>query len=157
MARKPDRGQTTSHTRRDDRGRQGRTKDGRAHGGRAHPSGDDAMPSREQILQFLEGAQGKVGKREIARAFGIKGGDKIALKRLLSQMAEEGTLTGDRKALREKGVLPPVTALEIVGRDRDGDLIGEPVIWDAEEGEKPRVRSRASRRMKIACRESAIT
>ncbi len=139
MARKPDRGQTTSHTRRDDRGRQGRTKDGRAHGGRAHPSGDDGMPTREQVLAFIEGAQGKVGKREIARAFGIKGGDKIALKKLLAMMADEGTLAGARKELRETGSLPSIVALEITGRDRDGDLIGEPVIWDAEEGAKPRV------------------
>jgi ribonuclease R len=139
MARKPDRGQTTSHTRRDDRGRQGRSKDGRAHGGRAHPSGDDGMPTREQVLAFIEDAQGKVGKREIARAFGIKGGDKIALKRLLAMMADEGTLAGARKELRETGSLPSIVALEITGRDRDGDLIGEPVIWDAEEGAKPRV------------------
>ncbi len=139
MARKPNRGQTTSHTRRDERGRQGRTKDGRAHGGRAHPSGDDGMPTREQVLAFIEGAQGKVGKREIARAFGIKGGDKIALKRLLAMMADEGTLAGARKELRETGSLPSIVALEITGRDRDGDLIGEPVIWDAEEGTKPRV------------------
>ncbi len=136
MARKPNRGQTTSHTRRDERGRQGRTKDGRAHGGRAHPSGDDGMPTREQVLAFIEGAQGKVGKREIARAFGIKGGDKIALKRLLAMMADEGTLAGARKELRETGSLPSIVALEITGRDRDGDLIGEPVIWDAEEGDE---------------------
>ncbi len=107
--------------------------------GAPRPVGDDGMPTREQVMQFIEGAQGKVGKREIARAFGIKGGDKIALKRLLSLMADEGSLTGDRKALREKGALSPVAALEIVGRDRDGDLIGEPVVWDHEEGEKPQV------------------
>ena len=97
------------------------------------------MPTREQVLAFIEGAQGKVGKREIARAFGIKGGDKIALKRLLAMMADEGTLAGARKELRETGSLPSIVALEITGRDRDGDLIGEPVIWDAEEGAKPRV------------------
>ena len=111
----------------------------RGQSGAPRPVGADGMPTREQVMQFIEGAQGKVGKREIARAFGIKGGDKIALKRLLSLMADEGTLTGDRKALREKGALSPVTVLEIVGRDRDGDLIGEPVVWDHEEGEKPRV------------------
>jgi ribonuclease R len=120
---------------------QGQRSGGKDRGkhGAPRPAGDDGMPTREQVLQFIEGAQGKVGKREIARAFGIKGGDKIALKRLLSLMADEGTLTGDRKALREKGALAPVAALEIVGRDRDGDLIGEPVVWDHEEGEKPRV------------------
>lgn len=111
----------------------------RGRGGAPRPAGDDAMPSREQVLAFIEGAQGKVGKREIARAFGIKGGDKIALKRLLAMMADEGTLAGARKDLRERGSLPSIVALEITGRDRDGDLIGEPVIWDAEDGAKPRV------------------
>jgi ribonuclease R len=111
----------------------------RGKSGAPRPVGADGMPTREQVMQYIAGAQGKVGKREIARAFGIKGGDKIALKRLLSLMGEDGTLTGDRKALREKGALSPVTALEIVGRDRDGDLIGEPVVWDHEEGAKPQV------------------
>jgi ribonuclease R len=146
MARGPDRGRKGSGAAGgggDDRSRRGAGRDGgrqaRGKGGAPRPAGDDAMPTREQILAFLEDAQGKTGKREIARAFGIKGGDKIALKRLLAQMAEEGALTGDRKSLREKGALPPVTALEITGRDRDGDLIGEPVVWDHAEGEKPRV------------------
>ena len=61
------------------------------------------MPTREQVLAFIEGAQGKVGKREIARAFGIKGGDKIALKRLLAEMADEGTLAGDAQGLARDG------------------------------------------------------
>jgi len=134
MARKPDRGHKQSHTRRDKPGQKHRGQNGAP-----RPTGTDGMPTREQVLDFIEGAQGKVGKREIARAFGIKGGDKIALKRLLSLMADDGTLSSDRKALREKGTLAPVTALEIVGRDRDGDLIGEPVIWNSEDGDKPRV------------------
>ncbi len=107
--------------------------------GRSRPAEGDAIPTRAEILAFIADAQGKVGKREIARAFGIKGGAKIALKRLLSDMADEGLLTGDRKELRERGALPPVAALEITGRDRDGDLIGEPVVWNSSEGPRPRV------------------
>ena len=53
-------------------------------------------------------------------------------------MAEEGLLPGNRKGFKERGHLPPVAVLEIVARDADGELIGEPVVWDAAEGERPR-------------------
>ncbi len=36
--------------------------------------------------------------------------------------------------------------LEIIGRDDDGDLIAEPVIWDNKEGPRPRVLLVKSRR-----------
>ena len=38
------------------------------------------LPSKQEILDFLATATGEAGKREIARAFGVKGGDRIALK-----------------------------------------------------------------------------
>lgn len=97
------------------------------------------LPTREQILDFVQNATGKVGKREIARAFSIKGGARIALKRLLAEMADEGLLAGDKKKLRKRGGLPPVTVLEVKGRDDDGDLVAEPVVWDDEEGARPQV------------------
>ena len=98
------------------------------------------LPTKEQILEFLNTAQGKAGKREIARAFGISGGARIALKRLLAEMGEEGTLAGDKKRMREKGKLPPTTALEITGRDSDGDLLAKPLQWEPDDGKPPVVR-----------------
>jgi ribonuclease R len=98
------------------------------------------LPSKEQIIEFLNSAQGKAGKREIARAFGVSGGARIALKRLLAEMSEEGSLAGDKKHLREKGKLPPVTALEVTGRDKDGDLVGKPLQWEEDDGKRPVVR-----------------
>ena len=65
------------------------------------------LPGREEILEFLRTAPGKVGKREIARAFGIGGAERIDLKRLLAEMADDGTLAGNRKGLHKKGGLPP--------------------------------------------------
>jgi len=104
------------------------------------------LPSKEQILEFLNTAQGKAGKREIARAFGVSGGARIALKRILAEMASDGTLAGDKKHLKEKGKLPPVTTLEITGRDDDGDLIAKPLQWDEDEGKRPAVRLSLSAR-----------
>jgi ribonuclease R len=98
------------------------------------------LPTKQQIIEFLATAQGKAGKREIARAFGISGGAKIALKRLLAEMAEDGTLSGNKKDYREKGKLPNVTTLEVTGRDRDGDLIAKPLHWEEDDGKRPSVR-----------------
>ncbi len=130
MARKPDKGRAPAK-------------------GRPRPQSDDGLPTREQVLAFIEEAQGKVGKREIAKAFGIKGGEKIALKRLLSEMSHEGLLTGGRKELRQRGALPPMAVLEITGRDMDGDLIGAPMVWDNDEGPRPQVLvlARSTRRL----------
>ncbi len=97
------------------------------------------MPTRDDILAFIADQPGKVGKREIARAFGIRGNDKIALKSLLKEMTEDGLLKGNRKRLKQPGKLPPVTVLDIVEQDKDGEFVCSPSKWDAdEEGPKPR-------------------
>ncbi len=103
------------------------------------------LPSRDDILEFIRVAQVKPGKREIARAFSVKGGDRVALKQLLADMAGEGLLSGNRKAFTERGTLPNVAVLEIVARDADGELVAEPAVWDAGHGERPRVLVLASR------------
>lgn len=115
---------------------------------RKNTDSSEGLPSREEILKFLREAPGKAGKREISRAFNIKGGARIALKRMLSEMADEGSLAGDRKHLREKGKLPSVTVLEITGRDEDGDLLARPAIWE-EDGERPTVLVLTHRRPSI--------
>jgi ribonuclease R len=114
----------------------------------AGPRIDGALPTRDDILKFVEtssGKVGKVGKREIARAFGIKGSDRIGLKALLTRMAHAGDIAGNRKAVRQKGRLPPVGVLTIVDRDNEGELVAEPVEWDPEDGPRPRILLRAER------------
>jgi ribonuclease R len=98
------------------------------------------LPSKAEVAAFLETAEGKVGKREIARAFNIKGNDKIGLKALLKDMAEEGSVTRGRRNLRRKGVLAPVTVIEVAGHDADGELYGLPVDRQSDdEGMAPKV------------------
>ncbi|HUS97643.1 MAG TPA: ribonuclease R, partial [Hyphomicrobiaceae bacterium] len=103
----------------------------------AAPSG--RVPTKEEILEFIQEAPEKVGKREISRAFHIKGDDRRALKALLSEMSSEGLLVGNRREIRKPGVLPPVTVLEIIRIDSDGELIAEPVVWNTDEGPRPTV------------------
>ncbi|WP_405041400.1 ribonuclease R [Parvibaculum sp.] len=91
------------------------------------------LPSREQILEFVASSTGKVGKREIARAFNVKGADRIPLKQMLKAMAEEGVLARDEgRKLRRAGDLPPVTVIEITHRDMDGELVARPLEWTDE-------------------------
>ena len=104
------------------------------------------LPSRKEILDFLQTANREAGKREIARAFGIKGGDRIALKELLRDMADDGLITGSRRKLTRPGVLPSVTVIEIVARDSDGEFVGRPGTWDEEHGPAPRIVMAESKR-----------
>jgi ribonuclease R len=97
------------------------------------------LPTKDEVLEFIQNARVTPGKREISRAFSIRGGDRVALKKLLNEMADEGLLSGNRRGFKERGKMPPVAVLEIVARDADGELIGEPAVWDASEGERPRV------------------
>ncbi|MBU2533526.1 MAG: RNB domain-containing ribonuclease, partial [Alphaproteobacteria bacterium] len=113
-----------------------KTRTGKAPRGGAGAT--NRVPSKQEILEYIEGSQDKVGKREIARAFSIKGGDRKALKELLNEMAAEGLLVGNRKDFRQPGQLPPVTVLECKEIDSEGDLIAEPVVWNIDEGPRPR-------------------
>ena len=103
------------------------------------PAGAGRLPTKAELVKFIERSQTKVGKREIARAFGVKGGDRIELKRLIAELTDEGVLAGDKKTLHGKGSVPPVTVLEVTGRDADGDLIAQPMVWDRKEGEPPKL------------------
>jgi ribonuclease R len=98
------------------------------------------LPTREQLLAFIAENPGEAGRREIARAFGIRGGaDKIALKALLKDLAAGGAVETRRGRLKRPGDLPPVTVLEVTARDRDGELLAAPTEWPSEEGDPPRI------------------
>jgi len=95
-----------------------------------------ALPTRQQILEFIRASPTPVGKREIARAFQIKGGDRIALKAMLKDLVEDGAIDrGRKRRMARPGALPEVAVLEVIGPDADGDLLARPAVWP--EGETP--------------------
>ena len=94
------------------------------------------LPNKEQILEFIQTSDKPAGKREIAKAFGIKGQEKIALKKRLKDMAEEGLIDGKKTAFHKMGGLPKVTVLKIVEIE-DGDPIAVPESWDDDAPGKP--------------------
>ena len=106
-------------------------------------------PSKDDILAFIGDRPGKVGTREIARAFGMKNADRARLKTMLRELANEGRIERQRKKLHQPGTLPHVVLADIATRDRDGELIATPTEWDEEEhGPPPKIRVPVSRRAK---------
>ncbi len=98
------------------------------------------LPSRKQILDFIASSDQPAGKREIARAFGLSGQDKIDLKRLLKDMADEGLIdSSPGRAFHQAGGVPKVTVLRVAAVDDGGTVWAVPEHWHAE-GPAPRLR-----------------
>lgn len=98
------------------------------------------LPSRKQILDFIATSDQPAGKREIARAFGLSAQDKILLKALLKDMADEGLIdSAPGRAFHKAGGVPKVTVLRVVEADDSGNIFAVPEQWHAE-GPPPRLR-----------------
>ncbi len=97
------------------------------------------LPDKTALRRWIAENPTLTAKRDIARAFGIKGGAlRIELKALLRELEEEGTLTRERRTYREAGSLPPVSVLEVTGPDADGDIHARALEWQGE-GAAPRI------------------
>lgn len=83
-------------------------------------------PTRDQVLTFIAENPDRASKREIAKAFNLRGDDRIWLKNLLADLQDEGLLEKRAKRLHKPGALPHVTILDIYGRDTDGGLLARP-------------------------------
>ncbi|WP_419957069.1 ribonuclease R [Qipengyuania vulgaris] len=94
------------------------------------------LPSQTEILEFIQTSDKPAGKREIAKAFGIKGQEKIALKKRLKDMAGEGLIDGRKTAYHQMGGLPKVTVLKVLEIE-DGEPIAVPESWDPDSNENP--------------------
>src|SRR3954465_5079037 len=91
------------------------------------------LPSRQQILDFIGSSDQPAGKREIARAFGLSGQDKIDLKRLLKDMADEGLIdSSPGRAFHQTGGVPKVTVLRVQAVDDSGAVWAVPEQWHAD-------------------------
>ena len=87
------------------------------------------IPSKADILQWISDHPTKAATRDIAKAFDIKGAQRIDLKRKLRELEDEGLLTKRKSSYRDAEDLSPVTVLEITGVDGDGDLFARPLEW----------------------------
>src|SRR5205823_8696942 len=97
---------------------------------RKRPTG---LPSRKQILDFIASSGQPAAKREIARSFRLPGQDKIDLKHLLKDMADEGLIdSSPGRAFHQAGGVPKGTVLRVVEVDDSGQVRAVPEQWHAE-------------------------
>lgn len=96
------------------------------------------LPSKQQIMDWVAEHPDANSKRDIAKAFGIKGAERIELKRLLKELESDGQLERRRRHYQDAEHLPPVTVLEMLAPDGSGDLHARPLEWHGE-GPMPRI------------------
>ncbi len=98
-----------------------------------NPKQQPGLPTRKQVLDFIATSDQPAGKRELARAFGLKGNEKIALKSLLKDMADEGLIdSAPGRAFHKMGGVPKVTVLRVADVDDSGNAWAVPEQWHAE-------------------------
>lgn len=97
------------------------------------------LPTKDEVLAFIQDSPGRVGKRELARAFNLSAEDRPLLRQIIKDLEQEGRIQrGHKRRFHKPGLLPEVTVVEITGTDRDGELIGRPMTW-LEDGPPPRI------------------
>lgn len=90
------------------------------------------IPTKSEILDWISENPALTAKRDIAKAFGIKGAARIDLKRLLKELEAEGHLEKRKRSYQDPDRLPPVSVLQVTGPDNDGDLFAKPMEWQGE-------------------------
>ena len=74
----------------------------------------------------------QANKRDLAKLLGLKGSDRIHLKRILKELEAEGAIAGRQKTgYVKRGELPDVGIVEITGVDEGGEVLARPLAWDS--------------------------
>jgi len=89
-----------------------------------------SLPSPQELLDYIQQHKGEVNRRDIAKAFGIKGQDRVALKTALRELAQNPAIQKRGKRYTSLESTSSLITARIVKITEDGELIGVP-----EEGE----------------------
>ena len=98
------------------------------------PRGKPGTPKldKARLLALLAEHPGAT-KRDLAKLTGLKGSDRIVLKRLLRELEADGAIAGRAKrGLTKTGELPEMAVVEITGTDSDGEVLARPLDWNAD-------------------------
>jgi len=100
------------------------------------------IPSQADILEWIRAHPEKSSRRDIAKAFGIKGAARIDLKQMLKELEAEGHLMQRRRRFNDPNSLPPVSVLQMLGPDSQGDMFAVPLEWEGT-GHLPKILMRS--------------
>ena len=98
------------------------------------------LPTKEEIAKFIRETPGEISRRDIARAFNVKGADRTLLRSILKEMSDGGEL--NRRGAKKFHVasdLPEVLAIDVMSVDDEGDLSCLPATWEGDT-EPPMIR-----------------
>ena len=87
------------------------------------------LPTKKQILDWIKDNPKKSSKREIAKAFRIKGSMRVELKQVLIELTLSGEIDKNKKSFKNPNQLPSVCILQMMASTSDGDLFARPVDW----------------------------
>ena len=88
----------------------------------------NAPAARQGAPACTAGRNPGATKRDLARLTGLKGSDRILLKRMLHELEgrRRHLKASAKRGLTKAGELPEVAVLEITGTDSDGELLARP-------------------------------
>jgi len=87
-----------------------------------------------ELLDFIRESPSAVGKREIARAFGVAPANRPELRDMLRNIERSGAVArGANRRFLAAPPLPEVTVIELIGSDEDGLALARPVAWPGAE------------------------
>lgn len=87
------------------------------------------LPTKAEILQWITDNPSLSAKRDIAKAFGIKGQARIDLKAMLKELEAEGHLQKRNRSYADPDRLPPVSVVQVLPANSDGDQFLKPLEW----------------------------
>jgi ribonuclease R len=100
---------------------------------RRPPGKPITLPSKDEVRRFVREAAGRVGKREISRAFGLTVEHRAGLRDLLKSLESEGAVApAGHRRVTAPGRLPDAMVVVVTGTDPDGDALARPVEWQGD-------------------------
>ena len=109
------------------------------------------LPTKQQIIAALENDDTIKGRRDLAKAFNIKGAMRTPFKQLLREMKQEGLMAKSGvNPIKQGNYLPSVSVLEIPHDADPEHLIAYPIKWNEALNKKPSILVESSLRSKIA-------
>ena len=70
----------------------------KAAGGRPRSPATGRLPSRDELLRYIEANPDETSRRDLARAFQVKGSERAELTRMLRELQASGALAGGRRS-----------------------------------------------------------
>ncbi|MDY6408043.1 MAG: ribonuclease R [Pseudomonadota bacterium] len=98
------------------------------------PKSQKIIPTMDEIISYLETQNRPMNKRELSRVFGLKGDDRISLKKMIRELKTKGLVHSESrgKKIVLPDSLPERLVVEVTGVDSMGDMIARPFEWPSD-------------------------